>query len=83
MKIKPNTYYKDYFSDIKEYNIVYTDDEWCYVLAYVRINQQIIVRPKNEVWWTIKSWQKEIDKDKNINKTLTEISKEDVFLELL
>ena len=85
--IKPNSYYKDYFSDIKESNIIYTDAKMVYLIALVRINKPTIKLNKKLEWGTIKHYQR-IIKDKpllkNVNNyKIEEISKEDVFLELL
>jgi len=57
MKIKPNTYYKIYYNEDKEwYDIVYTGNKWVYYIA---------------------------SKYNDNNYKIEEISKEDVFLELL
>ena len=80
MKIKPHTYYKDYFSDIKESNIIYTDAKMVYLIALVRINKPTIKLNKKLEWGTIKRYQRIINVN---NYNIEEISKEDLFLELL
>jgi len=78
--IKPNSYYKDYFSDIKESNIIYTDAKMVYLIALVRINKPTIKLNKKLKWGSIKEWEMYITRR---NDKIEEISKEDVFLELL
>ena len=76
MKIKPRTYYKRYY-DKDEYDIVYTDNEWVYCITY-KYNGKLIKHDKKYKWGTIREWY--------INSSdykLEEISKEDLFLELL
>ena len=88
IKLKPNTYYKDYYHTITdlgltpkmEYNIVYTDTKWVYIIADMRINEPIYKHDKKYKWGTIREWQENIDL---YSIKIEEMSKEDVFLELL
>jgi len=77
--IKPNTYYKRYYN-INEYNIIYTDNKWVYIIAYKLGNQPLVKYDKKRGWGTIKRYQEFIN-DKNYK--IEELSKEDLFLELL
>jgi len=80
MKIKPNSYYKRYYNNINSYDIFYTDTKHVYEIARKYTNDPLVKLAKKEVWWTIEEWNKFI----NIyNYKMEEISKGDVFLELL
>ena len=78
IKIKPNSYYIRYYDD--HYTIWSTDNKCAYVIAYKPENQPLIKYTKKEVWCTINRWQEYLN---NISIKIKEISKEDVFLELL
>jgi len=85
MKIKPNTYYKRYSTtSIYDYHIWYTDNKSVYIIA---------VKSKNTTLYKMNTPHK-IKNIKAVNDyinagiakptmTLEEISKEDLFLELL
>jgi len=77
--IKPNTYYKRYYN-INVYDIIYTDNKWVYIIADKFNNIPLIKYDKKPGWGTIKRYQEFIN-DKNYK--IEEISKEDLFLELL
>jgi len=78
MKIKPRTYYKRYYLT-NGYKIFYTGNKYVYYIADVYNN---ITRKnyKKHKWIEIAYWQETIDKS---NEKLIELSKEDLFLELL
>ena len=84
-KIKSNSYYKDYYGgnidcySITGYRIFYTDDHTAYKIAY-KYNGELIKHDKKENWGSIKGWNRFINK---FNLKIEELSKEDVFLELL
>ena len=67
MKIKPNRYYKTTDS------IIYTDNKWVYIIPYRN--------KEKHKWGTIQSWNKIVSTIREYG--IEEISKEDVFLELL
>ena len=78
MNIKPNKYYKRYYD--AHYSIWCTDNKWIYKIAYKPENQPLRKYTKKEVW-TIREFQDFVN-IMDYNK-IEEISKEDVFLELL
>ena len=78
MKIKDKTYYKRYYKD--HYSIWCIDNELVYIIADMRINEPIYKRDKKYKLGTIKELQHDID---YYSIKVEEISKEDVFLELL
>ena len=78
MKIKPRTYYKRYY-DKDNYDILYTDNEWVYCIAYEH-NGKLIKYDNRIKWETIREYQVYINSN---DYKLEEISKEDLFLELL
>jgi len=80
MKIKPNTYYKLYYNNINSYNVFYTDTKHVYEIAYNYNNNPLIKSNEKRSLGTIKSYQEYILRH---NITVEEISKGDVFLELL
>ena len=80
MNIKPNTYYKDYFDDIKEYNIIYTGNNHVYVIARKYNNEPLYKYDHKVKLGNIKKWQNYITW---YNSKIEEISEGDVFLELL
>ena len=80
MKIKPRTYYKMYYlTKTIGYKIFYTDNKYVY---YIAVSYNNITRKfyKKRKWLEIAYWQKTIDESDN--KPI-EMSKEDLFLELL
>ena len=79
MKIKPRTYYKRYY-DKDDYDILYTNVKHVYPIAVKYKNALIHKFTKKFKWTTIKKLQKNIND--NIY-TIRELSKSDVFLELL
>ena len=81
IKIKPKKYYKQYYTILKSsYNIVYTCNKWVYDIASKIKNEPLSKWTKKMKWVTIEHWQKRINM---YNYNVKEISKEDVFLELL
>ena len=81
MKIKPRTYYKIYYNEDKEwYNIVYTGNKWVYEIASKYFDEPLTKYSKKPVWGNIKDFQKQITLGRY---DIEEISKEDLFLELL
>jgi len=81
MKIKPNTYYKRYYTNsIFEYDIKYTDKKYVYIIAEKEYDNPLDKFDKKFKWGTIKRYQRIINVN---NYNIEEISKEDVFLELL
>ena len=81
IKLKPRTYYKDsYNTEYEEYTIIYTGNKWVYIIADKDKNKLLEKRNKKFNIATIEEWQHII----NIyNSKIEEMSKEDVFLELL
>jgi len=91
MKIKPNTYYKIYYPPYTQkicnakYAIYYTGYKWVYIIAKKYYNKPL-VKIKKIKWIAINYYQNYITpyKSKNDNTLkIEELSKEDVFLELL
>jgi len=83
MKIKPNRYYKEYYNETDHsggYNILYTDTKHVYILSYTRRNVPFYKYNHKVKLVTIKAWQEYIN---HYFYKIEEISKEDVFLELL
>ena len=84
-KFKPNTYYKRYYISYKKdstqtYSILYTDDKCLYEIAFCSENKLLHKFNTKYVWGNIDYLQYHM----NINKpNIEELSKEDVFLELL
>ena len=74
MKLKPRTYYKIYNKTM--YYIIYTGTRWVYVIAE-HYNNKLLHRPNKKVkWGTLEEYN-------DYNNKIEEISKEDLFLELL
>jgi len=83
IKIKRNRYYKEYYSNSKEdYDILYTGTKWVYIIAQQFDNEPLYKRDSKHRWCSISEWQKHINMYKN-RYNIKEISKEDLFLELL
>jgi len=81
MTIKPRTYYKRYNrNDIHCYSIYYTGRKNVYTVAYTTRFSCLRKTRKKLKWGTIEHWQHDTDYFKHI---VEEVSKEDVFLELL
>jgi len=86
IKIKPKKYYKQYYTILKRgYTILYTGTTWVYAIAYTtRSNdwkKNIIIKcDKKCKHNTIKHLQRNIISKHII---IEELSKEDLFLELL
>ena len=82
MKFKPNTYYKNHFDDGDStvYYILYTDTKCVYCIAYKTENQPLVKYDKHFNTGTIEMWQEHIN---HYFYKIEEMSKEDVFLELL
>lgn len=79
IKIKPRTYYKMYYYK-DSYDIYYTGNKWGYCIASKYIDEPLTKHSKKLVCGNIKDFQKQI----NLGKyDIEEISKKDVFLELL
>ena len=96
MKIKPNSYYKEYY--IGNCHFLYVDSKNVYDIAFKYKNDSVIKHNEKICRGSIKSWQNQITaankrcyisykKDStHDNKRLVileEMSKEDLFLELL
>jgi len=79
MKVKPRTYYKKYYTS-DWYAIYYTGNKHVYSIAETSLNKALIKYNKRRYWTTIKYWQYYI---KHQHIKVEEISKEDLFLELL
>ena len=81
MNIKPNRYYKECYnnSDENVYYIMYTGTTVVYEIARIN-NNQIYKNDEKIRWGTIKEWQEYIN---TYNIKIEEMSKEDLFLELL
>ena len=82
IKLKPRTYYKCYYvhDDLYEYDIMYTGTKHVYEIAYKHINEPLFKYDKKYTWGVINIWQ---DFMTRYNIKIEELSKEDVFLELL
>ena len=78
IKIKPKSYYKRCYGD--HYSIWYTGNKYAYIIARKYTNEPLVKLAKKELWNTIDSWQIYLTDNKYKTK---ELSKEDVFLELL
>jgi len=91
MKINPNTYYKIYYDDHysiwcdDHYSIWCTDNECAYVMAYKFKNKPLEKCNKVLKRYPIDRWEEflNIPDITFYNYNIGEISKEDVFLELL
>ena len=79
MNIKPNTYYKRHHSNIY-YDIFYTGEKHAYLIACKYNNEPLIKYDPKVNWGTIKGLQEFINHN---NYKIEEITKEDLFLELL
>ena len=86
MKIKPRTYYKCYYkcyyvNDLYEYDIMYTGTKRIYEIAYKHINEPLFKWDKKIYRGSITQFQDSV----NISayNKIEELSKEDLFLELL
>ena len=84
MIIKPNRYYKKkYYTDSDDYDIHYTDDKWCYIIA-TKYRSHLLIKHTKKVWGTIKKFQDFVNiSDYSDYTKIEEMSKEDVFLEML
>jgi len=85
MKIKPyitleaKRYYKLYYNK-NDYDIVYaTENKWVCLIACKLYNESII-KCKIEKWETIEAW---LNRSNKYRYSIENITKEDVFLELL
>ena len=81
MNIKPSTYYKEYDKILGCYYIIYTGTKWVYDIASKIKNEPLSKYSEKFVYGTIEEWQRHIERDNNIK--VEELSKEDLFLELL
>ena len=85
-KIKARTYYKIYYTETESiigddhYIILYTGTKWVYIIAKKYYNKPLFKYDKKFKWDIIKHLQNSIN---IFNYKIEEISKEDVFLELL
>ena len=78
MRIKSKTYYIRYYPT--HFTIWYTGTKWVYAIARKYENEPLIKYNKKTKMYTRKYWQNVI----NVNNYKTkELSKEDLFLELL
>ena len=82
MKLKPKTYYIENYGNTKDecYNILYTGTKHVYSISNKHKNEPYIKYNKKYKWETITRFQEDINKH---NIDIKEISKGDVFLELL
>ena len=80
MKIKSDTYYKIYYHEDNGYYILYTGNKWVYIIAKKYYNKPLEKHDKKRKWFTINDYQDYID-TRNIK--IEEVSKEDLFLEML
>ena len=81
MKIKPNTYYKGYYTNsIFEYDILYTDTKYVYIIAEKEYDNPLDKFDKKFKWGTINDYQDYIDM---YSIKIKELTKEEVFLEML
>ena len=80
MNIKPRTYYKYHTFNDQDFDIIYTGNKWVYIVAEKYGTSPLEKRDKRIVWDTIKEWQLMVNR--NMYK-ITELSKDDLFLELL
>ena len=83
--IKPNTYYKKYctyrnLSWQQQVVLLLTDTKHVYEIAYKHIDEPIVKHDNKIMCMTIENWQEYINTHYTI---IEEISKEDLFLELL
>jgi len=78
MKVNPYRYYKECYKDnVVEYSIVYVDEKYVYLIACKYFDKPLIKYKENDKWWgTIKTLQL-------YSKDIIELTKEDLFLELL
>ena len=87
MKIKPRTYYKRYYNEDKEwYDILYTGNKWVYIIAEKKYDNPLVKYDKKFKWYTINSYQEFLNRASNVfieHPTIKELTKEEVFLELL
>ena len=85
MNIKVRTYYKQLYSN-GNYVILYTGNKWIYIIMAVKYVGKPLVKVKYDKkfkWRSIKDWRKEINRNKFIRNKIEEMSKGDLFLELL
>ena len=81
MKLKIQTYYKRYYTySISDYDIMYTGKKYVYIIAEKAHDKPLDKFDKKLKWENIKKCQYIINK---FNLKIEELSKEDVFLELL
>ena len=83
MKLKPNKYYKRYYNDEDDYDILYTNSKSIYLIAYMYINitSNVLYKPKKRL--RIGSIIANNRHTKRNNERVEEISESEVFLELL
>lgn len=85
-KINPNSYYKDftYYNKFTkmEYDVIYTDNAKYYLIGCKYANKTFIKLNKRHCIGTIKSWNKLIKENSYYTKIM-ELTKEEVFLEML
>ena len=79
LTLKPNTYYKLYYKT-GNFDVIYIDNEWVYEVAYKYTYSQLHKYDKYIQWTSIKNVLEKIQKN---NYKIEEISKEELFLELL
>jgi len=83
MKVKSNRYYKRPYTDngtVFLYDIIYTDNKWVYIIAEKTYNKPLIKLNKKVKYSSINEYQ---DYIANGLINIQEMTKEDVFLELL
>ena len=81
MKINPGSYYKRFYKYMRGYDIYYTGTKWVYSIAYKKYDDKPLVKYGRKFnIGTIKELQHDID---DYSVKIEEISKEDLFLEML
>jgi len=80
MKLKSKTYYKVYDNNGDGYDIVYTGTKWIYRIAEKYRITVLHTFNKKRKWGTIREWQSIIEYN---GFKIKELSKEELFLELL
>jgi len=77
--VKSRKYYKVCYNN-DDYDFIYTGVKCIYLIATKHKNKLLVKRNEKIYWTSINRWKKHLDKRKYI---VEEISKEDLFLELL
>jgi len=81
MKIKPNRYYKECYKDnVVEYFIIYVDEKYVYLIACKYKDDPLYKYNTKHKWGTIEAW---LNRSNKYRYSIENITKEDIFLELL